>query len=64
MNPLPAGLRTMRCVAANHTALRTVLPLRQGGHLDRAGKAAQLILGPDAPLAERLRVRMALLSRA
>ncbi|WP_327588362.1 TetR/AcrR family transcriptional regulator [Nonomuraea sp. NBC_00507] len=56
------GLRTMRFVAANHAALRTVMPLRQGGPLDRVDRAARLLLGPDAPLDERLRIRMALLS--
>ncbi|MEQ4719799.1 helix-turn-helix domain-containing protein [Nonomuraea sp. B19D2] len=56
------GLRTMRSAAANHAALRTVMPLRQGGPLDRVDRAAQLLLGPDAPLTDRLRVRMALLS--
>jgi AcrR family transcriptional regulator len=56
------GLRTMRFAAANHAALRTVMPSRPGGPLERIGRAAQLILGPDAPLTDHLRVRMALLS--
>lgn len=56
------GLRTMRFAVANHAALRTVLPPRQGGPLERVDRAAQLLLGPDAPLHDRLRVRMALLS--
>ncbi|MFC5823253.1 TetR/AcrR family transcriptional regulator [Nonomuraea insulae] len=56
------GLRTMRFAAANHAALRTVMAARQGGPLERVDRAARLILGPDAPLADRLRVRMALLS--
>ncbi|MFI7633432.1 TetR/AcrR family transcriptional regulator [Nonomuraea sp. NPDC049400] len=56
------GLRTMRFAAANHAALRTVMPLRHGGPLERVDRAAQLLLGPDAPMTDRLRIRMALLS--
>ncbi|MET7338903.1 helix-turn-helix domain-containing protein [Nonomuraea sp. NPDC005650] len=56
------GLRTMRFAAANHAALRAVMPARQGGPLERIGRAAQLLLGPDAPLTDHLRMRMALLS--
>ncbi|MEV6031774.1 helix-turn-helix domain-containing protein [Nonomuraea sp. NPDC052116] len=56
------GLRVMRFAAANHATLRKVMPLRDGGPLERIGRATQLLLGPDAPLTDRLRVRMALLS--
>lgn len=56
------ALRTMRFAAANHAALRTVMPARHGGPIERIDRAAQLILGPDAPLTDRLRIRMALLS--
>ncbi|WP_433438247.1 TetR/AcrR family transcriptional regulator [Nonomuraea sp. CA-141351] len=56
------GLRTMRFAAANHAALRTVMPLRQGGPLERVDRATKLLLGPDSPLTDRLRIRMALLS--
>ena len=56
------GLRAMRFAAANHAAMRKAMPARQGGPMERIDRAAQLILGPDAPLTDRLRVRMALLS--
>ncbi|WP_431932998.1 TetR/AcrR family transcriptional regulator [Nonomuraea jabiensis] len=56
------GLRTMRFAAANHAALRAVMPPRQGGPVERIGRAAQILLGPDAPLTDLLHVRMALLS--
>ncbi|WP_326642399.1 TetR/AcrR family transcriptional regulator [Streptosporangium sp. NBC_01755] len=56
------GLRTMRFTAANQTALRTALPSRQGGALQRLEKAVSIMLGPGAPLQDRLRIRMALLS--
>ncbi|MFC7644695.1 TetR/AcrR family transcriptional regulator [Streptosporangium lutulentum] len=56
------GLPIMRFAAANQTALRTVLPADQGTVQQRLEKATQIISGPDAPLQERLRVRMALLS--
>jgi AcrR family transcriptional regulator len=56
------GLRTMRFAAANHAALRAVMPPKNGGPLERVDRAARLLLGPDAPLTDRLRIRMALLS--
>jgi len=55
-------LKTMRFAAANHTALKAAVPPGQGGALERIDKATRLILGPDAPLQDQLRVRMALLS--
>ena len=56
------GLRTMRFAAANHAALRAAMPPGRGSVLERIDRATQLILGPDAPLRDRLRTRLALLS--
>jgi AcrR family transcriptional regulator len=56
------GLKTMRFAAANHTALKSAVPPGQGGALERIDQATRIILGPDAPLQDQLRVRMALLS--
>ncbi|MEU4223495.1 helix-turn-helix domain-containing protein [Nonomuraea sp. NPDC026600] len=56
------GLKTMRFAAANHTALKSVVPPGQGSALERIDQATRIILGPDAPLQDQLRVRMALLS--
>ncbi|MEU2283002.1 helix-turn-helix domain-containing protein [Streptomyces sp. NPDC013178] len=55
------GLRAMRFAAANHAALRTVMPTREGGPMERIDRATKLLLSPDAPLTDRLRIRMALL---
>jgi AcrR family transcriptional regulator len=56
------GLPVMRFAAVNQTALRAALPSDMGSAQQRIEKATQIISGPDAPLQERLRVRMALLS--
>jgi AcrR family transcriptional regulator len=56
------GLRVMRFAAVNQTALRAALPSGMGSAQQRIDNATQIISGPDAPLQERLRVRMALLS--
>ncbi|MEU7854016.1 helix-turn-helix domain-containing protein [Nonomuraea sp. NPDC049141] len=56
------GLKTMRFAAANHTALKAVVPPGQGSAMERIDQATRIILGPDAPLQDQLRVRMALLS--
>ncbi|MFD1538573.1 TetR/AcrR family transcriptional regulator [Nonomuraea guangzhouensis] len=56
------GLKTMRFVAANHTALKSAVPPGKGGAMERIDQATRIILGPDAPLQDQLRVRMALLS--
>ncbi|HUR07288.1 MAG TPA: helix-turn-helix domain-containing protein [Nonomuraea sp.] len=56
------GLKTMRFAAANHTALKSAVPPGRGGALERIDQATRIILGPDAPLQDQLRVRMALLS--
>lgn len=56
------GLRNMRFSAANPTALRAAFPGGHGGTLERLERAVLIILGPDAPLQDRLLVRTALLS--
>jgi AcrR family transcriptional regulator len=56
------GLPVMRFAAVNQTAVRAALHTDRGTIQQRMEKATQIIAGPDAPLQERLRVRMALLS--
>ncbi|GAA0424732.1 TetR family transcriptional regulator [Acrocarpospora corrugata] len=56
------GLRTMRFAAVNQTALRAAMPAGQDGVFQRIERATLLILGPCAPLQDRLRIRLALLS--
>lgn len=56
------GLEAMSFVAANQAAIRSVFPKHKNGLLERVDQACGIILGPDAPLQNRIRTRMALLS--
>ncbi len=57
------GMRTLRFAAVNQNALRAIRPAGpDGGMVQRIERATLLILGPDAPLQDRLRIRMALLA--
>lgn len=55
------GLSFARFALANHAALRDLTPNR-GGALDRMQKISALLAPADASPAERLRIRMALMS--
>jgi AcrR family transcriptional regulator len=55
------GLGFARFAIANQAALRDLAPAG-GGKLDRMQKISSLLSEPDAPAAERLKIRMALMS--
>jgi len=56
------GLRLIRFSTMNHAVIRDSGVFNREQLIGRLDRAAQLIVGPDAPVGDRLRARMALLS--